>query len=238
MVRKAFILLMIVVVGIIFWSFISEYTEKTEVPEVSGHYLENSAAETGAANVVTSVVVTYRGLDTLGEVTILFAAAAVVGLLIQTGKNENRVRREGSELLKTASSLLFPLIFLFGVYVFINGHLTPGGGFQGGAIIASAVVLTVLANPNRNAGHHVLSVIESLSGVFYVAVGAAGAILAVNGFLDNSILPLGKFGSLFSAGLIPVIYSVIGLKVGSELSSVVFIFNGESSEQTAGEDPE
>ena len=64
--------------------------------------------ELGSANVVTSVVVTYRGLDTLGEVTILFAASAVVGLLIHLNRNENSARREGSELLKTASALLFP----------------------------------------------------------------------------------------------------------------------------------
>ena len=234
MVKKGFTLLILIAVGAMLFGFVRNYSQRDVLPEVSSHYIEKGPAELGAANVVTSVVVTYRGLDTLGEVTILFAAAAVVGLLIHLNRNENNIRREGSELLKTASSLLFPLILMFGGYVFINGHLSPGGGFQGGAIIASAVVLSVLANPNRKIGHTVLSVIESLSGIFYVALGAAGVILAVNGFLDNRILPLGDFGSLFSAGLIPVIYSVIGLKVGSELSSVVISLNGE----TAGEDSE
>ena len=112
-------------------------------------------------------------------------------------------------------------------------HLSPGGGFQGGAIIASGIVLRVLANPNRKIGHGVLSVIESLSGIIYVGIGAAGAVLIVNGFLDNRLIPLGEFGSLFSAGLIPVIYSVIGLKVGSELSSVVISLNGETVEEDA-----
>ncbi len=231
MIRKAFTLLMLAAIGILLIGFASGYAEKSALPEVSAHYIEKGPAELGSANVVTAVVVTYRGLDTLGEVTILFAAAAVVGLLIHLNRNENAVRREGSEILKTASALLFPLILMFGAYVFINGHLSPGGGFQGGAIIASAVVLTVLANPNRKIGHTVLSVIESISGLAYVALGAAGAVLAVNGFLDNRIIPLGEFGTLFSAGLIPIIYSVIGLKVGSELSSVVITLNGETVEE-------
>ncbi len=234
MVRKAFTLLMIIALGLIISGFLSGFTVKDELPEVSSHYIEKGPSELGSANIVTSVVVTYRGLDTLGEVTILFAAAAVVGLLIHLNKNENEMRREGSEILKTASSLLFPLILLFGVYVFINGHLSPGGGFQGGAIIASGVVLTVLANPNRKIGHSVLSVIESISGMAFVGLGAAGAILIANGFLDNRIVPLGEFGTLFSAGLIPVIYSVIGLKVGSELSSVVISLNGETAEEEEG----
>ncbi len=233
MVRKGFILLLIVAVAVILSGFVLQYSEKSELPAVSSHYLTEGPEELGSANIVTSVVVTYRGLDTLGEVTILFAASTVVGLLIHLNKNENRRRREGSELLKTASRLLFPLLLMFGIYVFINGHLSPGGGFQGGAIIASAIVLRVLAEPNRKTGHTVMSVIESLSGLAYVAIGAAGALLIVNGFLDNRLIPLGTYGSLFSAGLIPVIYSVVGLKVGSELSSVVVTLNGESTEEAA-----
>jgi len=231
MIRKVFTLLMLVVLGGALLGFALDYQSRTELPEVSAHYVEKGPQELGAANVVTSVVVTYRGLDTLGEVTILFAAAAVVGLLIHLNKNENQKRREGSELLKTGTALLFPLILLFAAYVFVNGHLTPGGGFQGGAIAASAMVLVVLANPHKKMGHGVLSFLESLSGITYVALGAVGAFLAVNGFLDNRILPLGEYGSLFSAGLIPVIYSIVGLKVGSELSSVVLSLHGETEEE-------
>lgn len=229
-VKKAFVLLMIFAVGTMLWDFAGSYESKKSLAEVSRHYVEKGPQELGAANVVTSVVVTYRGLDTLGEVTILFAAAGVVGLLLLLNKNENDKRREGSELLQTGTALLFPLIILFGVYVFINGHLTPGGGFQGGAIIASAVVLFALTYPNKNVGHTLLSIIESISGVTYVLLGAAGVFLAANGFLDNRILSLGEYGSLISAGLIPVIYSVVGLKVGSELSSVVISLKGDSME--------
>ncbi len=231
MVKKLFTLITLGGLGTILFRFLAGFTGKALLPETAEHYVQNGPAELGAANIVTSVVVTYRGLDTLGEITILFAAAAVVGLLIHLNKNESKLRNDGSELLKTASKILFPLILLFGTYVFLNGHLTPGGGFQGGAVIASGIMLTLLASPNKRIGHGILSVIESLSGLTYVALGVAGVVLAADGFLDNRILSLGEYGTLISAGLIPVIYSVIGLKVGSELSSVVITLNGETLEK-------
>ena len=233
MIRKGFILLSILALGLVFLPFILEYSEPETMPEASMHYLEEGPEELGGQNIVTSVVVTYRGLDTLGEVTILFAAAAVVGLLIHLNKNESGQRREGSELLKTSSGFLFPLILIFGIYVFINGHLTPGGGFQGGAIIASGTVLLVLAGPNRKIGHTLMEIIEALSGTAYVALGTIGVVLSIDHFLDPGILPIGEYGSLISAGLIPVIYTVIGLKVGSELSSVVVTLKGDTREEVS-----
>lgn len=229
MVKKAFVLIVLVTFGFLLHGFIRfEYLEKKQLPEVSQYYITKGPTELGAANVVTSVVVTYRGLDTLGEVTILFAAAAVVGLLMHLSRNSNPVRTDGSELLKTASGILFPLVVLFGVYVFLNGHLTPGGGFQGGAIIASGMMLLVLARPNHVFGHNFVVALEALSGLSYVALATLGLTLSVNGFLDNRVLELGTYGALFSAGLIPIIYSVIGLKVGAELSGVVLNLKGES----------
>jgi multicomponent Na+:H+ antiporter subunit B len=109
---------------------------------------------------------------------------------------------------------------LLGVYVFVNGHLTPGGGFQGGSILASGVLLMLLADPLKHFSHHLISALESIAGLFYVAIGVLGIFLA-GGFLDNRILPIGELGALFSAGAIPLIYSLIGLKVGAEFSSIL-----------------
>jgi len=106
------------------------------------------------------------------------------------------------------------------VYVFLNGHLTPGGGFQGGAILASAVLLRLLADPAGGLGHRLITVVESSAGALYVGLGVAGLFLA-GGFLDNRILPLGEFGALLSAGAIPLIYTLIGLKVGAEFASML-----------------
>lgn len=191
--------------------------------EVAARYAEKGPEEVGAANLVTAVIVTYRGLDTLGEVTILFLAASIIGFALKTQKDGTRGPmkvRKTSEILSTASTVITPVIFLFGVYVFINGHLTPGGGFQGGAIVASGLVLMLLANPVKKINHSLISVIESVSGFSFLILGVAGIFLA-GGFLDNSFIALGTFGQLISAGAIPIIYIFIGLKVGSELSGIV-----------------
>jgi len=228
MIRRIFTAIMLGGIGAILLKFLSIFGVKTSLPAVAQHYITNGPKELGASNIVTSVVVTYRGLDTLGEVTILFASAAVVALLLYLTKSEESARKEGSELLKTGTTLLFPLILLLGVYVFVNGHLTPGGGFQGGAIIASALMLSTLANPNKKIGHTVLSIIESISGVTYVALGTIGIAIG-GGFLDSRLISLGEYGSLLSAGLIPIIYILIGLKVGAELGSIVVNMQGDST---------
>jgi multicomponent Na+:H+ antiporter subunit B len=181
--------------------------------------------DVGAANLVTSVVVAYRGFDTLGEVTILFLTAAIIGLMLKTEKGTRKEKvRESSEFLHTSSRILIPVIALIGIYIFINGHLTPGGGFQGGAILASTFILILMAFADKKVGHLLLDYTEAISGFAFVLIGVLGLILA-SGFLDNKILPLGQFGTLLSAGAIPLIYSLIGLKVGAELSNIILELN-------------
>ncbi|MCB1803385.1 MAG: sodium:proton antiporter [Gammaproteobacteria bacterium] len=224
MIRTFFVVLLLLGLGAVFAGLMVGYTPDAELNATARYYADNTAADTGAANIVTAIIVTYRGLDTLGEVTVLFLTAAIVALVLAAGREKDPASRiappPAGELLTTGSRLLAPLILLLGVYVFANGHLTPGGGFQGGAILASAVLLLLLTDPLRHFGHRLISVVESLSGFIYVLIGVAGVVLA-GGFLDNRILPLGDFGALLSAGAIPVIYTLIGLKVGAEFASML-----------------
>jgi multicomponent Na+:H+ antiporter subunit B len=224
MIKRLVALALLAVFGFVFATLLLGYTPDTELNLTARYYAERTAADLGAANIVTAIIVTYRGLDTLGEVTVLFLAAAIVGLVLAEGSHGHipgqRRRPPVGELLTTGTRFLVPLILLLGVYVFVNGHLTPGGGFQGGAIIASAVLLMLLADPLRHFSHGLIAAIESIAGVFYVLIGLAGLFLA-GGFLDNRILPLGMLGDLISAGAIPLIYSLIGLKVGAEFASML-----------------
>ncbi|MDY6801368.1 MAG: Na(+)/H(+) antiporter subunit B [Bacteroidota bacterium] len=222
MVKNAFIFVLLLGFVFLFFNLFADFSGNTELNELASHYADSGHEEVGAANLVTAVIVTYRGLDTLGEVTILFLSAAIVSFLlkIETSTTDERKLRATSEILDTASKVLVPVIFLFGIYVFINGHLTPGGGFQGGAIIASGLVLILLSKPLRQISHRLISIIESISGLSFVLLGVAGILFAA-GFLDNRILSLGEFGTIFSAGLIPIIYIFVGLKVGAELSSII-----------------
>jgi multicomponent Na+:H+ antiporter subunit B len=223
MLKNTLIALVIAVLAYMFYNVYNTYETRTSLSGVAEYYATNAAKEVGAANIVTSIVVTYRGFDTLGEVTILFLTASIISFFLKLKEeDENKSIKHGitSELLITASQVLVPIIFLFGIYVFINGHLTPGGGFQGGAIIATGVALMIMANPNIRINNHVIHWVESISGVAFVIVGLFGIVLA-GGFLDNRISGLGEFGTLFSAGAIPIIYSFIGLKVGAEISNIL-----------------
>lgn len=223
MVRKIGILFVVLLAARLIFSLYSAYEVRDELGAVATHYVANGAREVGSANLVTAVVVTYRGLDTLGEVMVLFLAAAIIGILLK-----ECVARPGKpaavdgpgEILRTGAALMSPLVFLLGVYIFINGHLSPGGGFQGGAVIAVAFLLGFLARPDSRASVGLLHLVESLSGFTYLAIGVLGLFLAA-GFLDNRILALGVPGRLLSAGAIPIIYSLIGLKVGAELTGLL-----------------
>ncbi|HCM26244.1 MAG: hypothetical protein A2Z99_05265 [Treponema sp. GWB1_62_6] len=198
--------------------------------DLASAYLDRSPKDFAAANVVTAIVVSYRGFDTLGEVAVLFAATAGVGALLtrkRMGPSATGGKRtESTEILRTAAGLLTGLLVMFGAYIFLHGHLTPGGGFQGGVVIATAVLLNLLAAPRSHLAHGAVTVVESLSGAVYVALGLLGIYLA-RGFLDPRALPIGKIGALASAGTIPLIYSVIGLKVGAELSAILDALKGD-----------
>ena len=244
MIKRLFIFAMLALMAMIFFNLVANYNENTTLSKLGHYYAEKGPQELGAPNLVTAVVVTYRGLDTLGEVTVLFISAAGVGLLLRRTRRtqdddeglEQGDRAEetagahkpASEIVETATELLLPMVVLFGVYVFMNGHLSPGGGFQGGAIIASGTMFLLLALPESHISRLMIAITESLSGFSYVVVGVLGVFLA-GGFLDNRIMDLGTYGSLFSAGAIPLIYLFVGLKVGFELSAVLDRFRKEDT---------
>jgi multicomponent Na+:H+ antiporter subunit B len=178
---------------------------------------------TQSANAVTSVVTYFRGLDTLGEVTILFLSIFGIGLGIERLQEKENIFSYDNALLKIGADILFPLIILFGFYIIIHGHLSPGGGFQGGVVIASAFLLMFLAKNNElKLNHKITTLVEALSGAGFVLVGILGLLL-VDRFLGN-FLPLGTLGKLWSGGVIPLIYIFVGLKVSAEISTLVEYF--------------
>ncbi len=178
-------------------------------------------AEEGVANAVTSVVVYFRGFDTLGEISVLFIAALGIGLMVSSHESHERHKEESNFILQTASKLLFPFITLFGVYVMIYGHLSPGGGFQGGVIIASGVLLLLISYQKFEVPHGLIVALETLAGISYVLIGLLG-LWILDHFLGN-FLPhdISQMGMLISGGIIPLIYIIVGVKVGSEMSMIV-----------------
>ena len=220
------ILLLVIAIGIV--SVLDQIPFGEHKSEIGEYYLRRGAEETGASNTVTGVVVNFRGFDTLGEVTVLFVAAIGLGAVLSTRRKSARGEKEPASLiLYTGCRVLFPLILLFGGYIFIHGHLTPGGGFQGGAIIASAFVLVYMGCSSERFSRLAGKSVESLGGIAFVIIGLAGLAGGGRYFLSN-YLPKGEFNTLFSAGIIPIIYIAIGLKVGSELAGIINIMIRDS----------
>jgi multicomponent Na+:H+ antiporter subunit B len=233
MMRLAFIVLAVALFGLLFAGISIEYAERQALTPLAQGYLRLVPQDLGAPNIITGILLTYRGFDTLGEVAVLFMVAAGVGLVLGAGikrregaaSAESEPARPSTELVQNGARILFPLISIFAAYIIMNGHLSAGGGFQGGAVIASGVLLLLLARPDYAIDLGFLSATESVAGVLFVLVGVAGLMFA-GGFLDNRVLPLGQFGAFFSAGAIPVISVLLGVKVGCELSVIVDRFRG------------
>jgi len=218
--RRIVSILLLIIVALGISLSLAKIPFGTPKTKVGRHYIDEGIKETGAVNIVTSVVVNYRGFDTLGEVTVLFIAAIGLGAVLTASRREKMRKTEPASLvLYTACRLLFPLILIFGAYIFIHGHLTPGGGFQGGAIIASGFLLIYLGCRERRISRIASNLVESLGGLIFVVIGLLG--LVFGGYFLLNFLPMGTANALFSSGIIPIIYIAIGFKVGSELTGII-----------------
>ena len=120
---------------------------------VAQRYVRDGVAETGALNAVAGMILDYRAFDTFGESTVLFAATMSVLFLLQSRPEKHRLRvyrdQPSDRLLQGAVRIIFPFILLFGIYVVLNGHLSPGGGFSGGTVMGAGLILYANAFGHR-----------------------------------------------------------------------------------------
>jgi len=198
-------------------------------PDQTKKYLFSSAIlETGAQNLVSSLYLGYRAFDTLGETVVLLTAVTGAIMIIKSSVHTNnsytfsqqnvpsKTRMLRTELLDTVTGKLGPVVLLFGFYVMLFGHLSPGGGFQGGVVIASAIVFLSLGSKSDGAlvltKPGVLLWIEAASfGAFLIA--ACAGMITGNGFFTN------PFPSGFPAhAYIIFLNCAVGLKVGAGVS--------------------
>ena len=139
-----------------------------------------------------------------------------------------------SKIVRTMCYFLIPLGFMYSVYVIMHGHLTPGGGFQGGAIFASCVAFLIIAfgsrNINKTLKEHHLSILESSGALIFIGLAFGGlATLFFYNFLVGSpvfgnIPPTGANpGDIWTGGVIPLMNIGVGLKVIAGLSSIVLV---------------
>jgi multicomponent Na+:H+ antiporter subunit B len=203
---------------------------------VAPWYLEHTPEAIDIPNVVTAVLASFRGYDTLGEVFVIFTAG--IGILFLFGARL-RTKPEPSRIAaaelgqglrhflipRVVGQLLIPFILLFGLYVQFHGELGPGGGFQAGAIVAAAVILYALlegeAQALRALPQRVLTGLIAGGTLLYGAVGVAGMLLGGN-FLDYSVLAANPVTGQH-AGIL-LIEAGVGITVTGVLISVFLAF--------------
>jgi multicomponent Na+:H+ antiporter subunit B len=172
-----------------------------------------------ATNLVTAVNFDYRAFDTLGEEFILFTATTAVVLILRHLRSEHvaevRQREDASDALRGLALAFVAALIVLGGYVVVHGALTPGGGFQGGVILACSAFVVFLAGEavamKRVAPEKLLEFADAAGAAGFALLGIGGLIFA--GVFFENFLDLGKPGSLNSAGTMPLVSISIGLEV-------------------------
>ncbi|PJJ05850.1 multisubunit sodium/proton antiporter MrpB subunit [Streptomyces sp. 2333.5] len=170
------------------------------------------------ANTISSVNFDQRAFDTLGEESILFGSVVGTVVLLRQTREENRLPPEPARVaspVRRYALLALPVTLLIGLYVVAHGQLSPGGGFQGGVVVATALHLLYIAVDYRALERirpvGMYEVADAAGEAAYLLVGAA-ALVTGAAFLTN-FLPYGTFNTLSSGGTVPVLNAAIGVEV-------------------------
>lgn len=217
------------VLALLVWGF-------TGLPDF-GHYrgpygkvlAKVAVPERKATNVVASTTFDYRGFDTLGEEMILFTAALGLVILLREQRGEQqedeeanddeegeegREERTSDALRIVGLGLVGPTVVL-GIYIVSHGALTPGGGFQGGLVLVTALLLVYLAGRyaamRRVSPLPLLEVGEATGATAFALIGLGGLIIA--GIYMKNFIDPGTPKMLLSGGFIPLLNISVGLEV-------------------------
>ena len=199
--------------------------EAPAVNEVSGRYLERGVEETGAVNVVTGLILDYRAFDTFGESTVLFAATMSVVLLMRRPESTPK-GRPVDRVLRQTGRVVLPPILMFGIYVVLNGHLSPGGGFSGGTVLGCGLILSSLVLGRER--------MDDLLPPRRLTLCSVVCLLAYGGMKGYSFftganhvgwdVPKGTPGDILSAGFILPLNICVGVIVACTMYTFYSLF--------------
>ena len=203
--------------------------------EVSARYIENGLQETGAVNIVTGMILDYRAFDTLGESHVLFIATCAVLILLRLDRKEDMEQFQSNDriyepkndvILQTAAKILVPPIMLFGIYIILAGHLGPGGGFSGGAIIGAGLILYL--NAFGFAKTEKFFTAKTYKRMSFCALACYSLAKSYSFFTGanhiESIIPLGTPGAILSSGLILILNICVGVVVAGTMYTFYVMF--------------
>ncbi|MEU8951053.1 MnhB domain-containing protein [Streptomyces sp. NPDC048489] len=171
------------------------------------------------ANVIAAVNFDQRAFDTLGEESILFAAVLGTVVLLRQTREEREISPAPARvppLVRRYAVVMLPIALLVGLYVVAHGQLSPGGGFQGGVVVATALHLLYIGGDYRALERvrpvGVYEVGDAAGEAAYLVLGLAG-VIAGSAFLSNALIGYGTFNTLASGGFVPLLNMAVGMEV-------------------------
>lgn len=214
--------------------------ENPRAVEVSHRYLEKGMEETGAVNVVAGMILDYRAFDTLGESHVLFTALICVMILLLKDRKNMDSRFEDyylisqdayfdvskDSIMQKVGLVILPCIFVFGIYILLNGQISPGGGFSGGAVMGAAMIIFAAAfgfdRADRFFTMKMSMAVTFASLTFYIFAKGYVFFMGAN-HLENHI-PKGVPGAILSGGLILPLNIAVGFVVACTMFGFYSLF--------------
>jgi len=197
---------------------------------VSSHFIANTGVDTEVPNMVTAVLADYRGFDTMFETVVVFIAGmAVIAILKNSGRKKS-VRREYEvdaepDLIVTNTvRLLIPVIQIFAFYVLAHGHVSPGGGFQGGVLMGASFILVALSWDLETALARFpmqwTTIVAGLGIVLYAGIGIFSM------FLGGEFLDYAELAKVFPVSREMARYhAMLGVEIGVGLTVTAIMFS-------------
>lgn len=167
---------------------------------ISEYYIENAVEDTHSYNIVTAVLADYRGFDTLFETCVMFLSGITAMMVLSTKDkvsksieiNSDDVNIFESDIMDNAFRIIIPIIMIYGIYVLAHGEISLGGGFQAGALLASAYLLDKIIPGFR-------TVLDRITEEFALIVAGVGSFI----YLSTGLLPMFNGGNFLEYGKFP-----------------------------------
>lgn len=216
--RRKVLALVIAALGSVFLMLYFS-TIESFAPVLRDLYIEQAQARTGVMNVVTAVYLDYRVFDTLLEALLLLISVVAIFQFIQLEVFERNIEEwisvdsvdySQSEIQKYLVSIIYPLFVILGVYVIANGADSPGGGFQGGAILAAIIMSRYLIVPTEKYDYQIPYFVEK---IFYLLI-----------LITLSLFITGNLNFISSRTYILIANTLIGAKVAFGLTAIFLRF--------------
>jgi multicomponent Na+:H+ antiporter subunit B len=182
--------------------------------------------QTGSLNLVTGIYLDYRLLDTLFEAGILLIAVTGVSWIAQHENIEHNPlfmldRFKIPELFVSFARVIYPVVLLFGIYVIFNGHLAPGGGFQGGAILATALLILYYIDLKKKTNLEAIFTIEKFLYLSLILIASLSYF--TRGVWFTNVMPVENSVDVKAIFLV-TLNLIIGAKVALGLTAIFIAF--------------